>query len=132
MASRRARRFFAEGIQFGDIGLLTQVVAKHRDVDVFGKPGDQTEGFGERGAAFEQQAGAAGCQPVEQRIQGPAHPKILFDILDCGTESGSSAEKQVTPLGVTGSDDGLEVWIQWVGSTYLAVRRSTVGRFTPR
>jgi hypothetical protein len=24
---------------------------------------------------------------VEQGIQGPAHPKILFDILDCGADT---------------------------------------------
>ena len=28
--------------------------------------------------------------------------EVLFDILDCGAQSGGSSEEQVAPLGVTG------------------------------
>lgn len=49
-----AALFTAQRVKVGNFCGIAQVVAEHRDVNVFGKPRDQAERLGQRGAALEQ------------------------------------------------------------------------------
>jgi len=49
----RSALLAAQGDQLRHVGRLPQIVTEDRDVDVFGEPGDQTEGLGKRSAPFE-------------------------------------------------------------------------------
>lgn len=42
---------------------------------------DQTKPFGQGGSTFEEEAGSALFQAIEQGIQRPADPEVLLDIL---------------------------------------------------
>ena len=55
----------AQRIQVGNLGTLSQIITEHRNVNVFGKAGDQAESLGERCTALEQQAGTTNLQTVE-------------------------------------------------------------------
>ena len=52
------------------------------------KSGDQAEGFGERGAAFEQKARATIREFMEKRVQRPTDPEVLFEVAFVGAEPG--------------------------------------------
>jgi signal transduction histidine kinase len=62
------------------VRLARQVVTEYGDVDVFREPLDQVECLGERSASLEEQTLLYAC-PVVERIEGPADPEILFDVL---------------------------------------------------
>ena len=64
--------------------------------------------FGERGAAFEEQAGATSLQFVEERIERPANPEVFFDILLIGTEPVGSADEEVAALFFARRQGGLK------------------------
>ncbi len=53
----RSAPLAAQDGQLRHIGRLPQFIPEDRDVDVFGEPGDQTEGPGQRSTPFEQQTG---------------------------------------------------------------------------
>jgi hypothetical protein len=55
------RFFAAQRLQLRNRGRLANVFSKDGDVDVFGEARNQSVSLGERGSAFEQQPGAAGC-----------------------------------------------------------------------
>src|SRR3546814_8671347 len=69
-----------------DAGLLANVFPEDRDVDVFGEALDEAKPLGQRGPALEQEARAVGRRTVEQRVECPADPANLFDILGCGAK----------------------------------------------
>jgi hypothetical protein len=47
-------------------------------------------------------------RPVEQRIERPADPEVLLDVLNHRPKSASGCQKQVTPLVIRGLDDLLK------------------------
>lgn len=69
--------FPAQRIEVGNLGGMSQVVAEHRDVNVFGKPRDQAERLGERCATFEEEPGPARLQAIEQHVEYPANPEVF-------------------------------------------------------
>ena len=75
-----------------------EVFAKHGDVDVLGKPLDQTVSFRQRRAALEQQARAAGFKAAEQRIERPAYPEVFLDILHGRTQPHCGREKEFAAI----------------------------------
>ena len=84
----------AHSFQFLEGRGLSNVFPENGDVDVFGEAFDQAIAFGERGAAFEEQARATGLQFIEERIKCPANPEVFFDILLVGAEPVGSADKR--------------------------------------
>ena len=70
---------------------------------------------------LKRRRGPPGCQAIEQCIvECPANPEVLFHVLYRRAQAGGRAEKQVAPLFIAGSDDGLERLVQgW--SPYVAV-----------
>jgi hypothetical protein len=48
-----AAPFPAERLEFLDARALAEIIAENRDVDVFGKPGDQAERLRERRSTLE-------------------------------------------------------------------------------
>lgn len=55
----------------------TEGRAVHGDINVFGKPVDEAEHFGQRGAALEAHLG--NVLKGEEMFECPANPEILFD-----------------------------------------------------
>jgi hypothetical protein len=45
------------------------------------------KGLRERCPALEEQAGTSGLKTVEQRVERPAHPEVLLDVLHGGAEA---------------------------------------------
>jgi WD40-like Beta Propeller Repeat len=83
-------------------------VKEDGDVDVFGEAFNQAIAFRQRGSAFEEQAWAAGLQFVEERVERPTNPEVLFDILFVCSEAGGSANKEIAALIVVGGQYGLK------------------------
>ncbi len=77
----RPALFATQRFELLDGRRLADVVPKHRDINVFGEAIDQTKPFGQGGSTFEEEAGSALFQAIEQGIQRPADPEVLLDIL---------------------------------------------------
>ena len=65
----------------------------------------------QRGTTFEQQARTVRLQPVEQRIQRPADPEILFDILHRRAEPPRGSEEAIAPVSCRLSEKAIEIRI---------------------
>ena len=107
-----AALFSGKAIQVYRLDGLTQVLAKHRDIDVFGKSRDKSKGFRKRCAAFEEQPRAPSRQPVEQHVQCPADPEILFNVLHGSAKTRRCTPKQIAPVGVCSANNDLEISVQ--------------------
>ena len=57
-----AALFTAQRFKVGNFCRIAQVVAEHRDVNIFGKPRDQSERLGQRGAALNSRRGLPGAR----------------------------------------------------------------------
>jgi hypothetical protein len=64
----------------------------------FRKSRDQAISLGERCPAFEKKPGTALWQPIEESVQGPADPEILFHVLDGRSEPCGGAEEKVQAI----------------------------------
>jgi hypothetical protein len=84
------------------------VIAKNGDVDVFGKPLDQTVALRERSPAFEQQTRATGGEAIKERVQSPTDPEILFDVLFGCPEPVPGADEQIAAISGSGGQHCLE------------------------
>jgi hypothetical protein len=102
---------------------LAQIVSEHSDIDVLGKPRYQPERLGERGSALEQQSRAGRRQPVEQRVEGPADPKILLDILLGGAKPPAGGDEGVAPVVRRRSQERIEPVAHWPAAGCRAVCR---------
>lgn len=83
----------AQLLQLVEAVRLPEIIAEDGDVDVLRKPPDQPESLRKRRATLEKQARAIG-ETVEQRIERPADPEVLFDILRCRADPLGGGVKQ--------------------------------------
>lgn len=74
----------------------TEGRAVHGDLNVFGKPVDEAEHFGQRGAALEAHLG--NVLKGEEMFECPANPEILFDRRCRGTAPAGGLFEKRCPL----------------------------------
>src|SRR5258708_39372768 len=99
---------------------MSEVVPEDGDVDVLRETLDESETFGKRGSAFEEQARAA-VASVEQSVERPAYPEILLSILgSCGEALRSRAEDTCSRRFI-GADNFVKSGIHSARDTVLTI-----------
>lgn len=84
---------------------LAEVIAEHGDVNVLGKPLDQTMSLRQRRAAFEEQARPPSRQAVVEHLQRPGDPEVLLDVAKRRAKPLRSVEEEIAPVATWRCDD---------------------------
>ena len=85
-------------LQLINRGAMTQVRAKHRHVDVFGETRNESERLRQRCSALEQETRPGVAQSVEQRVEHPADPEVLLNVLDGSAHPGRGRQEEIEAL----------------------------------
>lgn len=124
------RRLALLAAHFGELldGIsLAEVVAKDGDVHVLGEALDEPESFRKGRSAFEQETRTA-ITAVEQRVERPADPEVLFGILGGGAEPLRGCRKEAGARVRIRSQDLVEGQIHHACASELTIglRRSCI------